>query len=79
MNVIQGIAAAAAVAVAAAPHLRQVVSWLSIKGDVKPEYQASVASLASVRLRLKATDRLGDEQRAAINVLTLALVDGSDQ
>jgi hypothetical protein len=32
-----------------------------------------------VRLRLLGTAKLGDEQKKAIDTLTLALVDGSDQ
>lgn len=86
MSVIQGIAAAAAVVVAAGPQLRQAAGWVAsaVRGKpaattTSPSYQDSVASLAAVRLRLKATERLEDAQKAAINVLTLALVDGSDQ
>lgn len=44
-----------------------------------PSYQASLASLAAVRLRLLRTDRLDEPAKAAIDSLTLALVSGSDQ
>lgn len=44
-----------------------------------PTYAAAIADLANVRARLKATDALKDEQLKAIDVLTLALVAGSDQ
>lgn len=43
------------------------------------QYLDAVASLQSVRHRLVATDQLGEEQREAINVLTLALVGGSEK
>lgn len=43
------------------------------------QYLDAVAALQSVRHRLVATDQLGDEQRNAINVLTLALVGGSEK
>lgn len=44
-----------------------------------PSYQASLAALAAVRLRLLRTDRLDEPSKAAIDSLTLALVAGSDQ
>lgn len=44
-----------------------------------PSYQASLAALAAVRLRLLQTEQLDDDRRAAIDALTLALVAGSDQ
>ena len=44
-----------------------------------PSYQASLTSLAAVRLRLLQTDQLDDDRKAAIDALTLALVSGSDQ
>ena len=46
---------------------------------VAPSYQSAIANLATVRLRLRLTERLGDEQKKAVDALTLALVDGSDQ
>lgn len=42
-------------------------------------YQASMADLANVRLRLLETKQLDDKVKAAIDTLTLALVAGSDQ
>lgn len=44
-----------------------------------PSYQASLTSLAAVRLRLLQTDQLDDDRKAAIDALTLALVSGSDK
>jgi hypothetical protein len=38
-----------------------------------------MADLQSVRLRLVRTDCLAQDQKNAIDVLTLALVDGSDK
>ena len=40
-------------------------------------YIQSVASLQNVQKRLEATEELDEEQREAINVITLALVRGS--
>lgn len=42
-------------------------------------FEAAVHDLASVRSRLVATGHLGDEQKSAIDALTLALVSGSDK
>lgn len=72
MTLLQYACGAAAVAVAAWP---QLVKWRS----AKPGYQTAISNLASVRLRLLATNCLEDDQKKAIDVLTLALVDGSDQ
>jgi hypothetical protein len=44
-----------------------------------PTYQSSHVALAHVRLRLLQTEHLGDDERKAIEVLTLALVAGSDK
>jgi hypothetical protein len=43
-----------------------------------PTYQSAIADLAHVRLRLVQTKALDDKTKAAIDVLTLALVAGSD-
>jgi len=43
-----------------------------------PTYQTAIADLAHVRLRLVQTKALDDKTKAAIDVLTLALVAGSD-
>jgi hypothetical protein len=48
-------------------------------GDVvAPNYRDSIYHLAQVRLRLKTTGVLDDARKAAIDSLTLALVEGSD-
>lgn len=44
-----------------------------------PSYQAAIANLALVRLRLNLTDTLTEPERKAIDALTLALVAGSDK
>lgn len=72
MTLLQYACGAAAVALAAWPQIVKGVSG-------KPGYQTAIANLASVRLRLLATNCLEDDQKKAIDVLTLALVDGSDQ
>jgi hypothetical protein len=44
----------------------------------RPDFRSAIDSLAYVRSRLSATDSLDDKAKAAIDVLTLALVAGSD-
>lgn len=44
-----------------------------------PGYQASIMALTLVRQRLIATDSLSDEEKVAIDTLTLSLVAGSDR
>lgn len=44
-----------------------------------PTYQAAIANLALVRLRLNLTETLTDPEKKAIDALTLALVSGSDK
>ena len=46
---------------------------------VAPTYQAAIANLALVRLRLNLTETLTDPEKKAIDALTLALVSGSDK
>lgn len=89
----QIVVAAAAVLVAFWPQIKAGVSMLlgSMKSlasapvvaheadDEHVPYQTSIAYLAEVRTRLKATGMLDDARKAAIDTLTLALVEGSDQ
>jgi hypothetical protein len=77
MSIYQYAAAAAAAIVAVWPQLRRIPDVLA--PSVGPDYQTAILNLASVRLRLRATDCLGEDQKKAIDVLTLALVDGSDE
>jgi hypothetical protein len=42
-------------------------------------YAGAIAALSAVRGRLLATEGLADKERAAIDTLTLALVNGSDR
>lgn len=44
-----------------------------------PSYQSAIGSLAQVRHRLAQTEQLSEDAVAAINILTLALVAGSDR
>ena len=80
MSTIQYIAAGAAVVVAAWPLIQKAPGLLSrLPGRRSgPSYEAAIGQLAQVRLRLVATGHLADDQTRAIDVLTLALVDGSD-
>jgi hypothetical protein len=73
MNVLQYLAAAAAVAVVAWP---MIPSLGSLSGP--PPYREAIWHLSRVRARLRGTQKLDDDQKRAIDVLTLALVDGSD-
>lgn len=42
-------------------------------------YREAILHLSEVRNRLRSTDALGEDQKRAIDILTLALVDGSDK
>jgi hypothetical protein len=44
-----------------------------------PSYRDSIFFLSEVRRRLIVTETLDDSRKKAIDVLTLALVDGSDK
>ncbi len=43
-----------------------------------PTYEDAIHSLANVRLRLLSTEQLSEAQRAAVDTITLAIVNGSD-
>lgn len=90
MSTWQLIAAAIGVvilALPAMPHaLRLVFEWLEPSAPVRPldevvapNYRDSIWHLSQVRFRLLATGALSDDQKQAIDILTLALVDGSDK
>jgi hypothetical protein len=85
MTTFQAVMAAAAVITAAVPQIKQAAGWLlrlptpTPPDQAAPSYRDAIANLAAVRLRLKATGKLDDDQKQAIDVLTLALVDGSDE
>lgn len=90
MTTAQIIAAAAAAATLAWPHAATGLTWASglLRGLRKPApkkevdvptYQEALARIAYVRARLKATDCLGGDESAAIELLTHALVQGSDK
>jgi hypothetical protein len=77
--VLQTLAALAAAGVLVAPAVPKILSWLPAKpAPAGVTYEQAILRLAEVRSRLIATKALGDDQRKAIDVLTLALVDGSD-
>lgn len=90
MTTAQIIAVLLAGGVLAKPHLGQAASWASslTKGLGKPapqkttpagpSYAAAIESLAGVRTRLKVTGCLTEAELKAVDVLTLALVAGSD-
>lgn len=87
MSYPQLAAIAVATAIVAWPSLRVVATWLAarrpslptVTATVKPSYSTVMDDLQSVRLRLLRTGCLNQDQRNAIDILTLALVDGSDQ
>lgn len=86
---LQIAAAVAAILIAAGPALSTV--WTKVlervwepRGEpalkpVGPNYQAAMQHLASVRLRLVRAGALTKESSQAIEVLTLALIEGSDK
>jgi len=51
----------------------------STQTQAHPTYQATLSAMAAVRLRLLQTQALDEKAKAAIDVLTLSLVAGSDQ
>ncbi len=93
MTILQSLAAVAALCVAFAPQVQLFIQWAiglwqddsivpppkPLEEAIAPSYQDAIAHLATVRLRLLGTEKLGDEQKKAIDTLTLALVDGSDR
>lgn len=84
---MQWAGVAAAVAVALWPQAKAlsagVAAWLERKAPATHRagvgFQAAVDHLANVRLRLLQTSALEEEQKKAIETLTLALVAGSDK
>lgn len=95
MTTAQIIAGVIGLAVLAKPHAGTALTWatglwqgvrkpvlpLPTKPEeaVAPSYVQAIGDLAGVRSRLKDTDCLQEAQMKAIDVLTLALVAGSDQ
>lgn len=77
-----GIVAAAAV-VAAWPHLAKAVNLVWPKAAASHAapvtYEVAIKNLAVVRSRLIATSLLAENEKKAIDTLTLALVAGSDK
>lgn len=92
MTAVQVLAAVAGLAVLFGPQVQLAIQWViglwqddktvpppkPLEEAIAPSYRDAISDLANVRLRLRATDRLGDEQKKAVDTLTLALVDGSD-
>ena len=95
MTTAQIIAGVLGLAVLAKPHAGTAFTWATglwqglrkpapplptpHEEAVAPSYPRAIEDLANVRTRLKATECLKDEQLKAVDVLTLALVAGSDQ
>jgi len=75
VSTVQWIAGAVGAAIMAATALPLVRQFFT---PAMPTYKDSINHLAAVRARLRETGHLSDDQRKAIDVLTLALVDGSD-
>ncbi len=84
------IAAAVGLGIFALPALpyvvRFVLDWFErpaparpLDEVVAPSYRDAIWHLSQVRFRLRATAALSDDQKQAIDILTLALVDGSDK
>lgn len=87
---LQVAAGVAAVLVALWPQIAAILKQVKVpsvtpvpaapKPTVQPpSYAESIMHLAIVRTRLVSTALLGDEQKKSIDVLTLALVEGSDK
>ncbi len=69
-------------AIPAMPAVAQMaLGWLDRPSDeaAVPSYRDAIWHLSQVRFRLRATSALSDDQKQAIDILTLALVDGSDK
>jgi hypothetical protein len=84
MTTAQYISGFLALAVLLWPQLPAIWAWIKSQdvGGSKPppsSYRDAIVYLAFVRNRLVATGALGEDQKRAIDVLTLALVDGSDK
>ena len=88
---VQALIAVVAVCVAFWPQIRDAITHAAalfadtgpaprpLAEAVAPNYRDAIYYLSQVRLRLKATGVLDDQRKAAIDALTLALVEGSDQ
>ena len=83
---VQYAAVVAAIVVAASPQLKRVLagfSWprlgVSSPASSTPSFRDAIEALSQVRSRIVATEHLAEAQKQAIDVLTLALVDGSDK
>lgn len=93
MTTLQIAGTIVAVLVVLWPNLKAAGSWLAVAAatafdresaparpaTIGPNFTDAVEHLAKVRSRLLVTDALGEEQKKAIEVLTLALVAGSDK
>jgi hypothetical protein len=84
MTTVQYISGFLALAVLLWPQAPAIWAWLKAQGGSDAgvpasTYRDAIVYLAFVRNRLVVTGALGDDQKRAIDVLTLALVDGSDK
>jgi hypothetical protein len=89
VTTMQIVAAVASVLIVAWPWLKYIAAELGITiagflpatprpAKASVSYEEAIHNLAVVRSRLVATSHLSDEQKKAIDTLTLALVAGSD-
>lgn len=58
---------------------KQPVEGQMVPAKQAPSYRDAIYYLSEVRRRLVVTETLDDSRKKAIDVLTLALVDGSDK
>lgn len=72
-------ASVAAVLLMAWPWAKKLVPSVSLPAAGGVSYEDAIHNLAVVRSRLRDTGLLADEQKKAIDALTLALVAGSDK
>jgi hypothetical protein len=91
MSIAQYLAAAAGVLVLSWPYIPAAIRsvFLLLDGPppvvkplnevVAPNYRDAIFFLAQVRFRLVTSGGLSEDTKRAIDVLTLALVDGSDK
>jgi hypothetical protein len=95
MTTAQILAGVAALATVGWPHAKDAAIWATglwqglrkpqpplpkpHEEAVAPSYSKAIGDLACVRARLKATSCLKDGELKAIDILTLALVSGSDK
>jgi hypothetical protein len=82
VTTVQIVSAVAAALIVSWPWLKNIAGFLpAVPRPAKAgvSYEESIHNLAVVRSRLVVTSHLAEEQKKAIDTLTLALVAGSDK